>query len=53
MPAHTSIPATAEARADGISDRRLHTQVRDFMLAQLAHIHNTDATLAVARKLGL
>jgi CBS domain-containing protein len=31
MPSHTFIPATGDAPADGISDRRLHTPVREFM----------------------
>ena len=31
MPSHTVIPASAEASADGLADRRLQTPVRDFM----------------------
>ena len=49
MPAHTSIPATAEARADGISDRRLHTQVRDFMRPGVITL-SEDASLGQAER---
>ena len=31
MPSHFAIPASPEAAADGLSDRRLQTPVRDFM----------------------
>ena len=31
MPSHTVIPASTDAPADGLADRRLETEVRDFM----------------------
>ena len=31
MPSHTVIPASPDAAADGLADRRLQTPVRDFM----------------------
>ena len=49
MPAHTSIPATAEARADGVSDRRLHTPVRDFMRPGVIAL-SEDASLGQAER---
>jgi CBS domain-containing protein len=44
MPSHTAIPAPAEAVADGLSDRRLQTPVRDFMRPGVIAI-SEDASL--------
>ena len=49
MPSHTSIPATAEAHADGVSDRRLHTPVREFMRPGVIAL-SEDASLGQAER---
>ena len=49
MPSHTSIPATAEARADGVADRQLHTPVRDFMRPGVIAL-SEDASLGQAER---
>ena len=43
------------AKAFGMSDAEvalLTTQVKEYLIAQLAHLHNVDAAIAVAKKLG-
>jgi CBS domain-containing protein len=49
MPSHTSIPATPDARADGLSDRRLHTPVREFMRPGVIAL-SEDASLGQAER---
>src|SRR5262245_2596541 len=46
---------TAFAGALGLSDRleTLETQVKEYLLGHVAHLHNTDAAVAVARRLGV
>ena len=47
MPSHTFIPATGDAGADGVSDRRLHTPVREFMRPGVITVSD-DASLGQA-----
>lgn len=49
MPSHTSIPATAEASADGLADRLLETPVRDFMRPGVIAV-SEDASLRQAER---
>jgi CBS domain-containing protein len=49
MPSHTSIPASREATADGFSDRRLETPVRDFMRPGVIAV-SEDASLRQAER---
>lgn len=49
MPSHTSIPASPEAPADGLSDRRLQTPVRDFMRPGVIAV-SEDASLRQAER---
>jgi CBS domain-containing protein len=49
MPLHTSIPATPQARADDVADRRLHTPVREFMCPGVIAM-SEDASLGQAER---
>jgi CBS domain-containing protein len=49
MPAHTSIPSTRDAAADGVSDRRMHTPVREFMRPGVIAV-SEDASLRQAER---
>jgi CBS domain-containing protein len=49
MPSHTSIPATPDAPADGLSDGRLQTPVRDFMRPGVIAV-SEDASLRQAER---
>ncbi|MGZ8649996.1 MAG: CBS domain-containing protein [Solirubrobacteraceae bacterium] len=49
MPSHTIIPASPEAFADGLSDRRLQTPVRDFMRPGVIAV-SEDASLRQAER---
>jgi len=49
MPSHTFIPATGDAPADGVADRRLHTPVRDFMRPGVIAVAD-DASLGQAER---
>ena len=49
MPSHTVIPASPEAAADGLSDRRLQTPVRDFMRPGVIAV-SEDASLRQAER---
>ena len=49
MPSHNVIPASPEAAADGLSDRRLQTPVRDFMRPGVIAV-SEDASLRQAER---
>jgi CBS domain-containing protein len=49
MPSHTTIPASPEAAAEGLSDRRLQTPVRDFMRPGVIAV-SEDASLRQAER---
>ena len=49
MPSHTSIPSTRDAAADGVSDRRMHTPVREFMRPGVIAV-SEDASLRQAER---
>jgi CBS domain-containing protein len=49
MPSHTEIPSTPAAFADGLSDRRLHTPVREFMRPGVIAV-SEDASLRQAER---
>ena len=49
MPSHTFIPATGDAPADGVADRRLHTPARDFMRPGVIALAD-DASLGQAER---
>ena len=49
MPSHTVIPASPEAVADGLADRRLQTPVRDFMRPGVIAV-SEDASLRQAER---
>ena len=49
MPTHPAIPASPEAAADGLSDRRLQTPTRDFMRPGVIAL-SEDASLRQAER---
>jgi CBS domain-containing protein len=49
MPSHTVIPASTDAIADGLSDRRLQTPVQDFMRPGVIAV-SEDASLRQAER---
>jgi len=49
MPSHADIPASPEAIADGLADRRLQTPVRDFMRPGVIAL-SEDASLRQAER---
>jgi CBS domain-containing protein len=49
MPSHTFIRATGDAAADAVSDRRLHTPVREFMRPGVIAVSD-DASLGQAER---